>query len=262
MGKKVKAKAKTTNKRNNITNKNKTVKLNKKQYNKKVLKDNIKPKIIKTYNKEKNIIKEIKRRRNYNNKSKIHENNNSKTNIKNSNNEYDFYASNSILENKSKFNSRLSNNETRVVYKGCMLDSEIYKNFKNAVIVEDKLIRFNGKGYDVTLNYSNIRDNSNKYYKMQMFELKEEHLKSTINYKEEYEKKLRDIENSKLLTKRKKDIAIEDLKQSYKVIVNKDTGKEEYVLNDNKDKKYFIFFRWGRTGSLGMINLLVSYFII
>lgn len=59
---------------------------------------------------------------------------------------------------------------SRKLFKGCIIDEFIIEKFEYVELVEDKSARFNGKCLDVTLNFSNLNANSNKFYKMQVFQ--------------------------------------------------------------------------------------------
>lgn len=132
----------------------------------------------------------------------------------------------------------ITKNKDFVLHNGCIIDPEILNSFPNVELVEDKLKRFNGNCYDVTLNYTSVANNNNKFYKMQTFVVKTGNINANI--KEEFEKEVKIIEDNIKINERQKKNLIDKL-------------KEEYNLNDSQEDQFYVFFRWGRVGANGQV---------
>ena len=142
------------------------------------------------------------------------------------------------IKSKSLSNEKIDSNEIkRVVIRGCIIDEEITNNMKNVAIVQDSKCRFNGQGFDVTLNYTDLGKNSNKFYKMQVIEQTIAENDFEIN---SLQQKKEDIIKNDKLTKRNKELELNNI---------------ENQISSIGQKKYFVFFRWGRTGSPGQISI-------
>ena len=81
---------------------------------------------------------------------------------------------------------------------GCVVDPKV-PGSGNYIVAHDEMKRFNAEGYDATLNYSDVKNNNNKFYKIQLLQDK---------------------------------------------------------INTNQ---YKLFVNWGRTGSIGGVNLFVTF---